>query len=316
MEMREPSRNEQDKRPAALLPIGYVSRASGLSTHVIRAWERRSGIITPARSSKKRRLYTQQDLDYLILLKHAVSAGHSISRRANLDRATLAALTQPGRMRYTAKTQNRSDQTGYRDHLEACQTAVIEMDVDKLEQSLSTAAVQLPRISLLTEVVAPVLEEIGSLWAAGTLKVMHEHVASPVIQGFLWDMLRANTPSRCAPTMVVTTPAGQWCDLGALMVAIVASECGWAVHYFGPSLPSDEIVAAVWRKQAHAVAISVAYRMQDLHLARELKKVRRGVPEHVRLFVGGQASASDRDAIEGLGGIWIPDLNNFVSALG
>ncbi len=315
MERRKLSVHGQGKRPDALFPIGYVSRASGLSTHVIRAWERRYGIVNPARSSKKRRLYTQEDLDYLISLKNAVSAGHSISRLAKLERGTLAALTQPDRMQPAAKTQNQSDETVSQVLLEASLTAVIDLDPDQLEQNLSAAAIQLPRISFLTGVVSPLLEKIGGLWAEGTIKVIHEHEASPVIHGFLWDMLRTNAPTPHAPAMVVTTPAGQWCDLGALMAAIVASECGWAVHYFGPSLPSDEIVAAVWRKRAQAVALSIACRMQDVHVARELKRVRRGVAENVRLFVGGRASATYRDAIEELRGIWIPDLNHFVTAI-
>ena len=54
------------------LSIGYVSLQTGLSTHVIRAWERRYQALSPRRSAGGRRLYTQADINRLRHLKRLV----------------------------------------------------------------------------------------------------------------------------------------------------------------------------------------------------------------------------------------------------
>ncbi len=80
-------------------PIGFVSLHTGLSTHVIRAWERRYQAVAPQRSETGRRLFTQSDIDRLILLKRVIQNGHSISHIAGLERRDLVELadatTQP-----------------------------------------------------------------------------------------------------------------------------------------------------------------------------------------------------------------------------
>ena len=43
-------------------PIQIVSRRTGLSTDVIRAWERRYKAVKPIRSSNGRRLYSDNDV--------------------------------------------------------------------------------------------------------------------------------------------------------------------------------------------------------------------------------------------------------------
>ena len=46
--------------------IAVAARRSGLSQHVIRAWEKRYGVITPSRTDTRRRLYTDEDIEHLV----------------------------------------------------------------------------------------------------------------------------------------------------------------------------------------------------------------------------------------------------------
>ncbi|MEE2788494.1 MAG: MerR family transcriptional regulator, partial [Myxococcota bacterium] len=54
------------------LSIGEVARRSHMSTHTIRAWERRYNVITPLRSAGGTRRYSRDDVERLKLLKAAV----------------------------------------------------------------------------------------------------------------------------------------------------------------------------------------------------------------------------------------------------
>ena len=49
-------------KPKSLFPIRYVSRQTGLTPHVIRAWENRYGAVTPKRTDTNRRVYSNADI--------------------------------------------------------------------------------------------------------------------------------------------------------------------------------------------------------------------------------------------------------------
>ena len=69
--------------------IGAVCRLTGLSQHVLRVWERRYSAVEPIRSETDRRLYRQQDIDRLTLLKALVDRGQAIGSIAELDNEEL-----------------------------------------------------------------------------------------------------------------------------------------------------------------------------------------------------------------------------------
>ena len=64
--------------------ISAVARLTGISSHVLRVWERRYQVVEPRRSDSKRRQYTQSDIRRLSLLKTLVDNGHSIGSVASL----------------------------------------------------------------------------------------------------------------------------------------------------------------------------------------------------------------------------------------
>jgi len=74
-----------------LYKIGAISRLTGIPTVTIRMWERRYGLVTPQRTEAGGRLYTQEDLQRLGLVKRAVDAGHAISTVANLPNEEILA---------------------------------------------------------------------------------------------------------------------------------------------------------------------------------------------------------------------------------
>lgn len=68
----------------ALFDISTVSRLTGLSTANIRMWEKRYQAVEPERSESGRRLYSDQDVRRLTLLKSLSEYGHPIRTTANL----------------------------------------------------------------------------------------------------------------------------------------------------------------------------------------------------------------------------------------
>src|SRR5579862_6510920 len=75
-------------------PMRVVTRRTGLSADLLRAWERRYDVVTPTRSDGGRRLYSDPDIERLRLLYRATLAGRGIGQVAELSTTALAALVR------------------------------------------------------------------------------------------------------------------------------------------------------------------------------------------------------------------------------
>lgn len=77
---------------SALIEISTVARLTGLTTANIRMWEKRYNVVEPSRTASKRRLYTEQDITRLTLLKTLVDRGDPIRTLAPLSNSELENL--------------------------------------------------------------------------------------------------------------------------------------------------------------------------------------------------------------------------------
>ena len=68
-----------------LYRIGAVSRLTGIPADTLRIWERRYQLVDPERTEKGGRLYSQEDVTRLTMIKTLVDQGHAISTVANLN---------------------------------------------------------------------------------------------------------------------------------------------------------------------------------------------------------------------------------------
>src|ERR687885_222436 len=75
-------------------PMRVVTRRTGLSADLLRAWEKRYDVVKPARSPSGRRLYSDADIERLGLLYRATLAGRSIGHIAALRNDQLARLVR------------------------------------------------------------------------------------------------------------------------------------------------------------------------------------------------------------------------------
>ena len=280
--------------------------------------KKRYKAVVPHRSPKNRRLYSEEDVQRLQLLKQITDAGHSISQVAQLDSKELSDLAQRG-AKVTARTRENHvrplQRSAKNDHCKDCLTAVLKLDPDGLERSYDQAAIDLTRTALLRDLIVPLFRDIGELWRKGSLKIVNEHIATSVTRTFLLNILRATEVTDPAPAIVVATTVGQWHDVGALIVALTAAENGWHPIYYGPNLPAEEIAAGVKQSGGRAVAISVTHLQNHHPLIEELRKLRRYVDRDVTLFVGGRAVADYAQILEEIDAKYISDIEQFSGEL-
>jgi MerR family transcriptional regulator, light-induced transcriptional regulator len=308
---RSPGGGEDGSR--AFHPIGVVARRTGLSLHVLRAWERRYGVVEPVRTAGGQRLYSDADIGRLRLLRAVTEAGHNISRVAalpspELERLVAAeaaeAATQPARPAERAAE-------GYRAR---CLAAAERLDGDTVHATLMRAMVSLRPQEFMTEVLMPLLHEVGERWHEGRLSPAQEHVVSMSARRVVSWLLDAYDVSGPAPVAVVTTVAGEQHEFGALMVSVLALEAGWRVVYLGPSLPAAEVAGAARRVDAELVALSMV-NTDGGGAVEEAVTLRAALPVAVPVVLGGAGAAARRASLEAAGVTVITGITELVDLL-
>lgn len=76
--------NNESLEDEPMFRIGAVSRQTGVPTDTLRAWERRYQVVAPSRNEGRNRLYSQEDINRLSLLKRLVDSGFAIGTVAAL----------------------------------------------------------------------------------------------------------------------------------------------------------------------------------------------------------------------------------------
>jgi DNA-binding transcriptional MerR regulator len=274
-------------------PIRVVAQRTGLSTPVLRAWERRYGVVAPHRSDGGQRLYSDADIRRLQLLATAVDGGRSIGLVAELELPQLEALIDEDRETpvhpmgdFIAPDVERVKIA--LDHIE-------QMRTDDLEQFMMRCAVELRPHELVEGLMVPLLQEIGRGWQAGRLGPSTEHIASVAIRRFLEWMSSTNQKDATAPLALTGTPAGQRHEFGALLAGVVAAYEGWRVRFLGPDLPAAEIARAADKLGARMVALSAVHPRLDATGVQEVVEIRRRLPPSVKVVIGGAGADAHRD---------------------
>ncbi|MBE0572411.1 MAG: MerR family transcriptional regulator [Ignavibacteriaceae bacterium] len=283
---------------------------TGLSVHVIRAWEKRYNVVEPDRTDTNRRLYSEEDIEKLKLLNDALHLGHHIGGIANLSSIELKKLI-PKESSNLSDIKNGlapvNSEILVEEILSDSMHAIRNYDAKKLESILLNASAKLTQPILIEELIIPLVYKVGDLWHSGEIRVANEHLASSVIRGFLYNLLDSYSLNDSAPVLVTATPRGQEHELGALIAGVVAASSGWKVIYLGSNLPAEEIGAVVSHLNAKVVTLSIVYPNDDLHLKHELKKFKHLLSDGVSIIVGGRAANGYLDVLDEISAIVVKD---------
>jgi MerR family transcriptional regulator, light-induced transcriptional regulator len=216
--------------PTAGFRIGELSRRTGVSPELLRAWERRYGLLRPARTAGGYRLYTEADEQRVRFTL------------ANLARGLSAAEAAAG-----ALTAGAASPAGSGQGL-AAGAAVLAASLDAFDEP--TAQAVLDRMladftaeSVLAEVILPYLRQLGRRWADGQTTVACEHFASNIVRGHLGGLARGWGQGQ-GPGALLACPPGERHELGLMAFGVVLHRNGWRVHYLGTDTPVAELAGA------------------------------------------------------------------------
>jgi DNA-binding transcriptional MerR regulator/methylmalonyl-CoA mutase cobalamin-binding subunit len=297
--------------------INFVARQTGLSVQVIRVWEKRYGAVQPVRADNNRRLYTEEDVERLRLLRDATQAGHAIGQiaTASLDELQRLVRETPPLPRPGGKTRGEESEEVAGDLIEHAIVSVADLDARSFRKLLDRAAVELGSPAVLQRFIAPLAERVGDLWRAGDFTIAQEHFASTHITDFLATFARPYSENVTSSHLVLATPPGQLHELGAIIVAAAARSHGWRTTYLGAALPVEEMVGALRNLQPRALGLSIVYPPDDDALRRDLRKLRDLLPKECALLIGGRSSSGYTDLLRKIKAIEVRQLEDLYPVL-
>jgi DNA-binding transcriptional MerR regulator len=258
------------------LRIGELSRRSGVSPELLRAWERRYGLLQPERTAGGLRLYTGDDLDRVRAMQRHMENGLDAREAADLAREAAR-----GRVAGAAL-----DPAAERAHLARVMDAFDEPAAQaRIDDLLARTTID----ALLSEIVIPYLRELGQRWESGEVSIAQEHFASNLLRGRLLGLARG-WGRGAGPRALLACPEGERHDLGLIAFGLALRERGWRIDYLGSDTPLASIAETAEAIEPDLLVLSA--------VAPEPLADLRSLPRAQRVAVAGPgARGSDADLV-------------------
>ena len=240
--------------------IKQVAQWTGISVPVLRAWERRYGVVEPARTASGYRLYVDADVRRLSAMQRLVaegwlpSAAATAIREASDTRLNELVASEGRRFDPTAETARGDASALVARFVEAAgafDTQALEATLDDMFAAGSYEAV-------VGRELMPALRALGEAWSNGRIDVASEHLASHAMMRRLATAFdAASRPAPAKDAVIVGLPPGARHELGALAFAVAARRAGIPIRYVGSDVPLLDWEETVRRTVAAGVVVAI-----------------------------------------------------------
>jgi DNA-binding transcriptional MerR regulator len=253
-----PPRTEDTEPETGYLRIGELARRTGVSPELLRAWERRYGLLRPARSQGGFRLYTAADearirrmRDYLgrgVAAAEAARLAVDAEAQATIAPQGLAENAEPPAPGAGALQSSGTTAAAPRSVLQVA-AGELAMALDRFEEEQAQAVLDRVLAAFATETVMrdlliPYLHDLGERWERGDVSIAQEHFASNLLRGRLLGLARGWGQGH-GPAAVLACLSGEQHELGLLAFGITLYRRGWRVTYLGADTPIATIRDAI-----------------------------------------------------------------------
>ena len=239
---------------------GRTAQLTGVPRETLRKWEQRYGVVEPVRSEGNYRLYDDEAVRRLSVMRDLVDAGWAprIAARKVLEEPTASASVLPPPVDGSPLSQV--------DELIGC---ALDFDVVRLESLIDKAFAQADLVVAVDEWLMPSLVRLGEAWQRGEVSIAGEHFASAaVLRRLAQEFHQLPHPAAGAPTVMVGLARGSRHELGVMAFAMVLRSRGVAVTYLGADLPVEAWIDTARAVAPDAVVLGVPT-VEDLPAVRE-----------------------------------------------
>ena len=254
-----------------------VVQQTGVSAPTLRAWERRYTLLSPERAQNDYRLYSERDIAMIRWLKEHVDAGMSISQAIALFRHSHESLnltetsSQPESFTPSASPENlplhsASEQLTLGNssliyNMHTVQQQLLEafkiLD-ERAAHALMTSMLSIyPVEQVCTELIVPMLWQIGQLWEEGKITVSIEHFASAYFRGLLTNLLHATPSPTSSPLIISCCAPGEPHELAPLILALFLRRANLRVAFLGQSIETAGLLHTIQHLSPALICVSL-----------------------------------------------------------
>lgn len=211
------------------LRIGELSRRTGVSVELLRAWERRYALLSPSRTPGGYRLYDDADVRIVKRMVGHLAEGISAAEAARLARGSAGARSARSGEAEPAGPAPAQMREELRAALDDLQEAHAQELLDSL---LSRYSLE----SVLRAGVLPYMRELGERWASGDASIGQEHFASALLRGRLLGLARG-WGTGGGPLCLLACVPGDQHDIALICFGLALRGYGWRIVFLGPDTP-------------------------------------------------------------------------------
>jgi DNA-binding transcriptional MerR regulator len=268
--------------------IGELGRRVGLKPEVLRAWERRYGVLQPSRTDGGLRLYSPADERRVRHMLARMADGLSPAEAARM------VLTDEDESAAPSETPPlESDVDRLRDALDRFDADAANATFDRMLASFTLDTV-------LGQVVMPYLHDLGERWADGRATVAQEHFASSLLRGRLAGLTRG-WETGAGPLALLACAPGEQHDLPLLVLGLALRVRGWRIAYLGQDTPAESVAQTAAELAPAIVVVSATARSRFRAASSHLASVARARP----LVIAGQGASEP--LASSLGARWVAE---------
>jgi len=270
--------------------IKDLERLSQVKAHTIRIWERRYGLLRPARSSTNIRRYSDDDLRKILNVSLLNGHGLKISK--------IAELTEIEIRERVLEAANSA--LGPVDDVENLILAMTETDEALFQRVVSQRIERVGFEETLTQLIHPFLRRVGLLWQAHSLRPGQEHFISNLIrQRTIVAINDCSPPERTdARSYLLFLPEGELHELGLLFGCYMIRKQGHRTVYLGQSVPVEDVVEIAAKRTPMVLVTSFVTIRKKEEVVGYLKRIKQHLPSASLLFF----CSTDLEGVQSLPG--------------
>jgi len=263
-------------------PVTEIEAETGLSKEVVRKWESRYGFPRPLRDANGERLYPDEQIADLKLIRRLIDAGMRPSKVVGLEHDALRGLTEVVSLR-----PESTEDSFIADAL----AALKKHDLEQLQQMLRQRLGAKGLLDFVQDDIAHLNVAVGEYWLRGELRVFEEHIYAEIVQDLLRQIDAMMLSDASGPMILLTTPPGELHTFGITMARIVLKLEGARCVSLGGQTPVPEICEAAASLGAAAVAISASIAHPNRKIVAFLKELARDLRPETAIWIGGMGAA-------------------------
>jgi len=291
--------------PVSGVTIAAVERDTGLSKDTLRVWERRYGCPVPARDAHGERVYSQEQLELLRLVKRLLDVGYRPGQVVMLAREELLALcSQAGERPARRRLPTTGADTAAGEMLpeiQVCFDLVKRHDTLALRRALTFAVQEMGLAAFVSALVAPLNVLIGDAWLDGRLEIFEEHFYTESVTAVLRsEIARLGFFDAAMPQVLLTTFPQESHGLGLLMAETFFALRGCHCLSLGVQTPVPDIALAARSHHADIVVLSCSASLNPKDVLQGLADLRGLLPAEVEIWAGGACPALSRRKVGGV----------------